>query len=100
MAITIEDVEHIAKLANLSFSQEEKEKFTRQLAEIIAYVEKLNELDTTNVPPTYHVLELSNVYRGDVEGECLSPEEATANAPKKMDNFFSVPKVISQDKNG
>ena len=97
MPITTEDVEKIAKLAKLTFSEAEKEKFTRQLAEIIEYVNKLDELDTSNVPPTYHVLGLSNVYREDVEKECLTPDEATANAPKKVENFFSVPKVISRD---
>lgn len=100
MAITIEDVEKIAKLAKLAFSEEEKRKFTKQLAEIISYVEKLNELDTTDVLPTYHVLELNNVYREDVKKESLAPEQATANAPNKMDNFFSVPKVISKDGDG
>ncbi len=97
MAITVADVEKIAKLAKLRFSAEEKEKFTRQLAEIITYVEKLNELDTENVPPTYHVLNLTNVFREDQVQPWLSPEEATANAPKKLANYFSVPKVIAQE---
>ena len=97
MPITIEDVENIAKLARLRFSEEEKQKFTRQLAEIISYVEKLNELDTENVPPTYHVLPLTNVSRKDEVKTWLTQEEALRNAPKKFRGFFSVPEVISSE---
>ena len=92
MAITVADVEKIAKLAKLRFSAEEKEKFTRQLAEIITYVDKLNELDTENVPPTYHVLNLTNVFREDQVQTWLSPEEATANAPKKLSGYLAYPR--------
>ncbi len=97
MPITVEDVEKIAKLAKLRFTEEEKQKFTEQLARIIAYVEKLNELDTERVPPTYHVLPLTNVTREDQVKPWLTQEEALANAPKKLKGYFSVPKVISQE---
>jgi len=94
MSVTIEEVENIARLAKLSFSDEEKIKFTEQFNQILQYMEKLNELDTENVPPTFHVLELYNVFREDKVKPWLTQEEALHNAPKKKDGFFSVPKVI------
>ena len=97
MAITIEDVDKIAKLAKLSFTHEEKQKFTEQLSQIISYVEKLNELDIENIPPTYHVLEVNNVFREDVVRQSMSQEKVLQNAPESKNGYFSVPKVIAQD---
>jgi len=94
MAVSIKDVEKIAKLAKLSFSAEEKEKFTQQFNQILAYIEKLDELDTENVVPTAHVLDLKNVMRPDKAETWLTQDEAVANAPKSKNGFFSVPKVI------
>ena len=94
MSVTVQDVENIARLAKLSFSGEEKEKFVDQFNQILQYMEKLNELDTENVEPTYNVLELSNVMRQDKVKTWLTQEEALANAPKSNHGFFSVPKVI------
>lgn len=97
MSISIEDVDKIAKLAKLKFTETEKQKMALHLAEILTYVEKLNELDTSNVQATHHVLNLVNVLREDKTSKCLTPDQATKNAPRKMNNFFSVPKVISQE---
>ncbi|MGH2566981.1 MAG: Asp-tRNA(Asn)/Glu-tRNA(Gln) amidotransferase subunit GatC [Bacteroidota bacterium] len=94
MAITKMDVEHIAKLARLEFTEEEKEKFTRQFNEILAYMEKLNELDTSKVKPLSHVIELGNVFRNDEVKPGLTPGQALKNAPAKTEKFFKVPKVI------
>ncbi|HEY4611366.1 MAG TPA: Asp-tRNA(Asn)/Glu-tRNA(Gln) amidotransferase subunit GatC [Bacteroidota bacterium] len=94
MPVTIKDVEHIAKLARLEFTQDEKEKFTRQFNDILAYMEKLNGLDTSNVKPLSHVIELSNVFREDEVKPGLPPEQALKNAPAKNEKFFKVPKVI------
>jgi aspartyl-tRNA(Asn)/glutamyl-tRNA(Gln) amidotransferase subunit C len=94
MSVTIKDVEHIAALARLEFSDDEKEKFTHQLNDILQYIEKLNELDTSKVEPLSHVIELSNVFREDVVKPSISAEEALKNAPAKIDTFFKVPKVI------
>ena len=94
MSVTIEEVEGIAKLAKLSFSEEEKEKFVEQFNQILAYVEKLNELDTQDVNPTNNVLDLVNVMREDVVKTWLTQEEALANAPAKKSGYYSVPKVI------
>jgi aspartyl-tRNA(Asn)/glutamyl-tRNA(Gln) amidotransferase subunit C len=94
MAVTIHDVEYVASLARLEFSDKEKEKLTHELNEILKYVEKLNELDTENVEPLAHVIELSNVFREDEVQPSISQEEALKNAPSKNDKFFKVPKVI------
>ena len=94
MAITIEQVEHIAKLAKLEFTPEEKERFTRELNRILEYMEKLNELDTSNVEPLSHTTEITNVFREDRVGKSLPVEEALKNAPSRQGNFFKVPKVV------
>ena len=76
MPITKSDVEKTARLAKLEFSEDEKEKFTHQLSEIVSYVEKLNELNTENVEPTYHVLGIKNVLREDKVEPWLTQKEA------------------------
>ncbi len=94
MAVTRKDVEHIAELARLKFTDEELNNFTGQLNEILAYVEKLNELDTENVEPLSHPVEGSNVFREDSVKPSITTEEALKNAPEKDEQFFHVPKVI------
>ena len=94
MSVTIKDVEHVAALARLSFSEEEKQKLTAQLNDILRYMEQLNQLDTSNVEPLSHVIELKNVFREDVLRPSLPREEALKNAPAKTEEFFKVPKVI------
>lgn len=96
MSVTIKDVEHVAKLARLSFSGEEKEKLTHQLNDILKYMEQLNSLDTSNVEPLAHVIELNNVFRKDEVRQGVTCEEALKNAPAKSEKFFKVPKVISE----
>jgi len=97
MPITTDDVDKIAKLAKLEFSLAEKEKFTEQLDQIVDYVEKLNELNTEDVVPTSHVLDIKNVMREDTVKPWLSQEEALANAPAKKMGCFCVPKVIGDN---
>lgn len=94
MAVTKKDVEYIADLARLKFNDEELEKFTEQLNEILSYVAKLNELDTSNVEPLSHPVEGSNVFREDIVKPSIDREEALKNAPDKNELFFKVPKVI------
>lgn len=96
MSVTIKDVEHIAALAKLSFSEEEKAEFTEKFNEILSFMEKLNELDTSDVEPLSHVIELQNVLRDDVVKESLPTDEAVKNAPSHTDRFFKVPKVIDR----
>ncbi len=94
MKITKQEVEHVARLARLELSEQEKEKLTDQLSNILTYVEKLNELDTSGVEPTAHVLDINNVMRDDVPGKSLSREMALANAPEKAGGHYKVPKII------
>jgi aspartyl-tRNA(Asn)/glutamyl-tRNA(Gln) amidotransferase subunit C len=94
MSVTIKDVEHIAELARLEFTEEEKGKLTAQLNSILAYMEQLNKLDTSAIEPLSHVIELSNVFREDVMKPGLATEDALKNAPAKTEQFFKVPKVI------
>ncbi|MNN92319.1 Aspartyl/glutamyl-tRNA(Asn/Gln) amidotransferase subunit C [compost metagenome] len=84
----------MAKLARLHLSPEEEAKLTEQMNAILQYAEKLNELDTENVKPTTHVLQVSNVMRDDVVKESLSQEEALLNAPEDEDGHFKVPAVL------
>lgn len=94
MKITQEHVEHVAKLARLALSEEEKKKLSLQLSQILDYIETLNALDTSGVEPTSHVVPLSNIYREDRVRPCLSQEKALQNAPDSEEGFFRVPKII------
>ncbi len=92
--ITMQEVEHVAELARLEFSEEEKKELVEQLGQILDYIDQLNELDTENVEPTSHVVPMKNVVRPDVEGTALTRDEALANAPSNVDGLFEVPKII------
>jgi aspartyl-tRNA(Asn)/glutamyl-tRNA(Gln) amidotransferase subunit C len=88
------DIDHAAKLARLNISQSEKELFTGQVQSILHYIEKLNELDTTSVEPTAHILPINNVFREDSLRESLPRRKALQNAPQKDENFYRVPRII------
>ncbi len=88
-----EDVRHVAKLAELEFSDRQLEKFTSQLDKILEHVAKVSGVDTENVKPTSHVLDLKNVYREDTEKESVSQTEALKNGPAIKDGGFLVPKI-------
>ncbi|WP_017754509.1 Asp-tRNA(Asn)/Glu-tRNA(Gln) amidotransferase subunit GatC [Calidifontibacillus oryziterrae] len=92
--ITVDQVKHVAHLARLAVTEEEAEIFTKHLDAIIGYAELLNELDTDNVEPTTHVLDIKNVLRDDTARQWLSQEEALKNAPEKRDGQFRVPSII------
>jgi len=94
MSITLKDVEYVAKLARLELSPEEKVTFQRELDKIIKYVDQLNELNTKNVPVTSYVIPMQNVLREDEVLPSLSSAKALANAPRKKEGFFRVPRVI------
>lgn len=94
MAVTKKDVEKIAELARLKFSDGELERFTPQMNEILTYMEKLNELNTEYVEPLSHPVEQTNVFRDDEIEPSITTEEALKNAPAKDDHHFNVPKVI------
>lgn len=92
--ITKNQVKHVAHLARLDFNEEEIEHFAYQLDEIIHFAEKLNEVDTGNVEPTSHVLEVRNILREDEKKESLPRENALKNAPDQKDGQFKVPSVL------
>jgi aspartyl-tRNA(Asn)/glutamyl-tRNA(Gln) amidotransferase subunit C len=94
MAITKKEVEHVALLARLELTEEEKEIYTQQLNSILEYVHKLDRLDTGKIAPTAHVLPLRNVFREDVATPGLPQEKALENAPEQDNGFFKVPKIV------
>jgi aspartyl-tRNA(Asn)/glutamyl-tRNA(Gln) amidotransferase subunit C len=88
-------VEHVALLSRLSLPEDELELYSKQLADILLYISKLNQLNTDDTLPTSHVLPtLVNVDRPDIPKESLSIENVLANAPEKEGDFFKIPKVI------
>jgi aspartyl-tRNA(Asn)/glutamyl-tRNA(Gln) amidotransferase subunit C len=92
--ISVDQVKHVAHLARLAITEEEAEKFTKQLDAIISFAEQLNELDTDNVEPTSHVLELKNVLREDIPSVGLPREEVLKNAPEHIEGQIMVPAII------
>ncbi len=94
MSITRQDVEHIANLAKLKLTDKEIDNYTKQLGDILTYMAKLDELDTSDVEPLSHVMEVTNAFRDDVSEASLDRDEALSNAPKSDGEFFVVPKVI------
>ncbi len=92
--ISKEDVRHVAKLARLELTEEETEKYSKQLGEILKYVEQMNEIDTTDVEPMPHAIPVYNVMREDVVKYEQTKEEMMANAPFEEDGFFRVPKIV------
>ncbi len=87
-------VRKVAKLSRLELTEPEVEEFTGQLSAILDYVEKMNELDTTDIEPLAHCLPISNVLREDCARESLGTEKVLANAPQRDEEFFKVPKIL------
>ena len=94
MNVNDEMVDKIANLARLEFNSEEKENIKNDLQQMIGFIDKLNELDTTGVEPLLHMSENVNVLREDEVSGTISREEAFKNAPLHDEQFFKVPKVI------
>ena len=94
MAISIDDVEHVARLARLALSDEEKETYRRQLSDVLEHARVISEVDTEGVEPTSHTLPLVNVFREDEVRPSLPVEEATANAAWAEGGAFKVPRII------
>ncbi|MCQ2740109.1 MAG: Asp-tRNA(Asn)/Glu-tRNA(Gln) amidotransferase subunit GatC [bacterium] len=93
MMITVKDVEHVAKLARLELTDDEKEKFTKQLGDVLKHVDAMNEVDTSNVQPMAHAIDFVNVMRDDKVFYEQSKKELMSNAPYEEDGFFRVPKI-------
>ena len=92
--ISREEVEHVAWLAHIELTEEEKTLFTEQFNRILEFFRKIDETDTKDVPPTYHVLDLVNIYREDEAKGSLPKEETLRNAPKREDDFFKSPRIV------
>jgi aspartyl-tRNA(Asn)/glutamyl-tRNA(Gln) amidotransferase subunit C len=97
VSLTRADVEKVSLLARLQLSPLEVDAMTRQLGQIVQYVELLDELDTDDVQPMAHAMDLSNVFADDRVQESLSREQALANAPKRDDQYYRVPAVLGDD---
>lgn len=97
MALTREQVSHVAKLARLRFSDDELDRFAHQLSDILAYAEQVSALATDDVPPTAHALPLRNVFREDEVGECLPADKALSTAPAQEEGRFMVPRIMEEE---
>lgn len=94
MPVSREEVRHVAQLARLDFSEEDEARMADELSQILEYVDKLNELDTSGVTPMSHVLDVTNVFRADEVKERIDRGEALEPAPEADDEYFQVPKVV------
>ncbi len=88
------DVKYVANLARLSLTEAEEQKLGSQLNSILGYIEKLKEVDVSNVEPTAHAFPIVNVWRADEIKPGLTNEEALQNAPSKANGLFVVPKIV------
>lgn len=95
--ITIEEVEYVAGLAQLTLDDAAKERLAKEMGDILTYMDTLNELDTSDVEPMMHVLDITNVYREDVVGQSLDRETALSNAPKTDGEYFLVPRILDAE---
>jgi aspartyl-tRNA(Asn)/glutamyl-tRNA(Gln) amidotransferase subunit C len=88
------DVKYVAHLARIALTAEEEEKFGAQLTHILGYIEKLNQLDVSQIEPTAHAVPMVNVFRPDEVRPSLSNEEALRNAPARANGLFMAPKIV------
>jgi aspartyl-tRNA(Asn)/glutamyl-tRNA(Gln) amidotransferase subunit C len=88
------NIDHVAKLARLALTPEEKARYAAQLGDVLAYIETLKEVDVSGVEPTAHAFPLYNVWREDKAHPGLPVEKALMNAPAQKDNMISVPTVV------
>jgi aspartyl-tRNA(Asn)/glutamyl-tRNA(Gln) amidotransferase subunit C len=94
MAAAEIDIKYVAHLARISITVDEESKLAAQLGGILGYIEKLKELDVTNVEPTAHAVPMVNVTRPDEVRPSLPHEDALRNAPKQAGGLFMVPKIV------
>ena len=94
MAATPIDVKYVAHLARLQLTPEEEQKFGAQLGQVLGYIEKLNQLEVSQVEPTAHAVPLVNVPRADEVRPSLPNDDALRNAPAKSNGLFIVPKIV------
>ncbi|MDQ1701603.1 MAG: aspartyl-tRNA(Asn)/glutamyl-tRNA(Gln) amidotransferase subunit [Frankiaceae bacterium] len=96
-AITSDDVAHLARLARLALTDDEREHFAGQLEVILGAVARVGEVAADDIPPTSHALPLTNVFRDDEVRPSLSPDEVLAAAPAAEDGRFRVPRILDED---
>lgn len=94
MKITREQVEHVANLARLNLTEEEKEQMTSDMEAIIEFANRINELNIEDINPTAHVIPINNVFREDVINPSFPREELLSNAPNQQNGCFSVPRIV------
>ena len=94
MKLTRQDIESVAYLSRLELSDEEKDKFTGHINQLLENFQKLQELNTDDVEPTSHVIPVSNVFRKDEVKPSLPVDEVTANGPQVADDCFVVPRIV------
>lgn len=87
-------IEYVANLSRLNLTETEKELFLEQLENVFSHINKLNELDTTDVKPMTNAIELINVFRKDLNSSSISKQQALKNSPAKTDHFFKIPQVL------
>lgn len=95
--VTKEDVEYIANLAQLTLDEESKERLVGELSDILTHVDKLNELDTNEIEPMMHALQMTNVFRDDVVEPSLDRETALNNAPKHDGEYYLAPRILDTE---
>jgi len=94
MKVDRKEVEYVAMLARIELSEDEKDLYSEQLSTILDFFDRLKEVDTENVPPTSHVLDLVNAYRPDQVRPSPGVEAVLRNAPDRANRFFRVPKIL------
>lgn len=94
MELSREQIDYVAHLARIALTEAERQRFGAQLASVLAYMDKLNELDTTDVPPTVCGMGLRNVFRDDQPEPSVSREAMTANAPAQAYGCYLVPRIM------
>lgn len=97
-SITVDEVRHISHLCRLQLSQEDIDRFTADLGEIIDYVNQIQKLDTSGIDPTFQTAPLSNIFREDIIKKSLSPEEVLSNAPDRESDYFRMPRIMEKKK--
>ncbi len=88
------DIDHVARLARIALTPDEKARFSAQIGDVLAYIAQLKEVDVTGVEPTAHAFPVQNVWAEDVAQPGLPVEDALRNAPERQDNRVAVPKVV------
>src|ERR1041385_927716 len=97
MAISREQLEHVARLARLELTDEEIELFQGQLGAVLERAQRIQNLPLDDLPPTAHPIELTNVFRDDVATPCLPPDEVLENAPAREQDLFRVPRILEEE---